>query len=52
MNQRAIMAKLRKRLATRTPEERAARAAFLARRIEMDQREIAVLKELECASSR
>lgn len=49
MNQRAIMAKLRKRMATRTPEER---AAFLARRIEMDQREIAVLKELECASSR
>lgn len=52
MSKQTIIARLRKRLATLTPEARAERLQMLTRRVEMDQREIAILKRLKCADSK
>ena len=49
MSKQKAIARLRKRL---TPEARAERLRMLARRVEMDQREIALLKGLKCAGSK
>lgn len=46
MSKQKIIARLRKRLATLTPEARAERLRMLTRRVEMGQREIALLKGL------
>ena len=52
MSKQTTIARLRKRLATLTPEARAERLRMLTKRVEMDQREIAILKELTCAGSK
>lgn len=52
MSKQKIIARLRKRLSTLTPEARAERLRMLTRRVEMDQREIALLKGLKCADSK
>ena len=52
MSKQKIIARLRKRLATLTPEARAERLRMLTRRVEMDQREIALLRGLKCADSK
>ena len=52
VSKQKIIARLRKRLATLTPEARAERLRMLTRRVEMDQREIALLKGLKCAGSK
>lgn len=52
MSKQKTIARLRKRLATLTPEARAERLRMLAKRVEMDQREIALLRGLECAGSK
>ena len=52
MSKQKIIARLRKRLATLAPEARAERLRMLTRRVEMDQREIALLRGPECAGSK
>ena len=52
MSKQKIIARLRKRLDTLPPEARAERLRMLTRRVEMDQREIALLRRLECAGSK
>lgn len=52
MSKQKIIARLRKRLATLTPEARAERLRMLTRRVEMDQREIAFLKEVRSTADR
>ena len=47
MNKQTIIARLRKRLAALTPEARAERLRMLTKRVEMDQRELAILRGLE-----
>lgn len=47
MSKQKIIAGLRKRLATLTPEARAERLRMLTKRVEMDQRELAILRGIE-----
>ena len=47
MSKQKIIARLRKRLATLTPEARTERLRMLTKRVEMDQRELAILHGIE-----